>query len=281
MIGIHTPDSKLPNVAIMKIANYWKKRGENVEWYLPLMTNEFKKIYISKLFNFTDDLEYEHDDVTKGGTGYDIALKLPEEIENEDVTYDIYPNCDYTVQFYSRGCPRTCSFCVVPRKEGNIYTVKPMAMNPRGKWLYILDNNFFASPTWEAAMDDIKRIDQPTRFEGIDIRLLTEEHSKALSEVKIKGQIHIAWAFPKNKIDEEIKRVLSYGYLKAYKFMAYVIIGYSSTEEEDLYRVEKLRDLGVDPFVMPYNKKDPYQKRFARWVNHKAIFKTVKWEDYV
>ena len=31
---------------------------------------------------------------------------------------------------------------------------------------------------------------------------------------------------------------------------------------------------------MPYNKFDDYQKRFARWVNHRAIFKTVKWEDY-
>lgn len=45
-------------------------------------------------------------------------------------------------------------------------------------------------------------------------------------------------------------------------------------------RVEKLRELKIDPFVMPYNKKDKYQKSFARWVNHKAIFKTVKWRDY-
>ena len=32
---------------------------------------------------------------------------------------------------------------------------------------------------------------------------------------------------------------------------------------------------------MPFNKSDPYQKRFARWVNHKAVFKTVKWIDYI
>jgi len=31
---------------------------------------------------------------------------------------------------------------------------------------------------------------------------------------------------------------------------------------------------------MPYNKEDLYQKKFARWVNHKAIFKSVKWVDY-
>jgi len=47
-----------------------------------------------------------------------------------------------------------------------------------------------------------------------------------------------------------------------------------------VYRVMELRALGVDPFVMPYDKTDPYQRRFARWVNHKAIFKSVEWKDY-
>ena len=62
--------------------------------------------------------------------------------------------------------------------------------------------------------------------------------------------------------------------------MCYVLIGYWSTPEEDLYRVEELRKLGVNPFVMPFNKKDRYQKDFARWCNRKEIFKTCKWEDY-
>ena len=65
-----------------------------------------------------------------------------------------------------------------------------------------------------------------------------------------------------------------------YRLMFYVLIGYDSTPEEDLYRVELLKDLGVDPFVMPYDKSDKYQRNFARWVNHKAIFKSVEWEEY-
>ena len=60
----------------------------------------------------------------------------------------------------------------------------------------------------------------------------------------------------------------------------YVLIGYHSTEEEDLYRVNTLKDYGCDPYSMPFDKSDPYQKRFTRWVNHKAIFKTVDWKDY-
>ena len=31
---------------------------------------------------------------------------------------------------------------------------------------------------------------------------------------------------------------------------------------------------------MPYDRSDSYQRRFTRWVNHKAIFKSVEWKDY-
>ena len=47
-----------------------------------------------------------------------------------------------------------------------------------------------------------------------------------------------------------------------------------------MYRVELLDSFGCDPYVMPYDKEDSYQKKFARWVNHKALFKSTAWEDY-
>lgn len=51
-------------------------------------------------------------------------------------------------------------------------------------------------------------------------------------------------------------------------------------DDRTVEQVELLRSLGVNPFVMPYNRRDTYQRVFARWVNHKAIFKSVKWQDY-
>ena len=63
--------------------------------------------------------------------------------------------------------------------------------------------------------------------------------------------------------------------------MCYVLIGFWSTPEEDMNRVMHLVDkYKISPFVMPYNKFDPYQKKFARWVNNKAIFNKVAWEDF-
>jgi hypothetical protein len=60
----------------------------------------------------------------------------------------------------------------------------------------------------------------------------------------------------------------------------FVLIGYDTTEEQDLHRVRMLKGLGCDPYAMPYDKSDPYQRRFCRWVNHRAVFQSVEWEDY-
>ena len=64
--------------------------------------------------------------------------------------------------------------------------------------------------------------------------------------------------------------------------MCYVLIGYWSTPQEDLERVMTLwEDYKIHSFVMPYNKFDKYQRRFARWCNNKIIFKSCSWSDYI
>jgi hypothetical protein len=60
----------------------------------------------------------------------------------------------------------------------------------------------------------------------------------------------------------------------------FVLIGFDSTPDQDMERVMTLRELGCMPFVMPYNKSNPYQAAFTRWVNHRATFKSCSWSDY-
>ena len=55
-------------------------------------------------------------------------------------------NTYFSLQFFSRGCIRKCPFCLVREKEGYIQTVEPVELNPKGKWIEVLDNNFFANP---------------------------------------------------------------------------------------------------------------------------------------
>src|SRR5690554_6880496 len=275
MIGLLDLDGKMPIIPLMKIKNKYK---EQADWFNPMF--KYEKVYVSKLFDFTPDFKYPINakEVIKGGTGYNLKSKLPEEIENQDLDYSIYPNCNYSMQFFSRGCIRNCPFCVVRQKEGYIKPVEPMNLNPKGEWIEVLDNNFFANPEWKSAIQQLLKWDQPVNFHGIDARILTEEQAYFLNQLKHKKQIHIAWDNPKDNLVPRLKEITKW--IKPYKLMCYVLIGYWSNPEEDLYRVEKLRELKIDPFVMPYDKSDPYQRNFARWVNHKAIWKTVKWEDY-
>ena len=69
-------------------------------------------------------------------------------------------------------------------------------------------------------------------------------------------------------------------YVKAYKVMCYVLIGFNTSTADDMLRVQTLESMGVDSFVMPYNKSDLYQAMFSRWVNRKQVFKTKTWEEY-
>ncbi|GMQ59788.1 hypothetical protein AN1V17_41880 [Vallitalea sediminicola] len=280
-IGIVDVDSKMVNIALMKISAFHKKIGDHVEWYHPILSGKLDRVYVSKIFNFSDDDLYlpTNCEIIKGGTGYDITSKLPEEIENEiDIDYTIYPKCDYSMQFFSRGCIRNCPFCVVRQKEGYIYPVKPMELNPKGKHIEVLDNNFFANPNWREAAEQLLKLKQPVNFHGIDARIMTQEHAYYLNKIKRYKQIHIAWDDPRENLLPKLKDIIKY--IKPYKIMCYVLIGFWSTPEEDFYRVTKLNELGISPFVMPYDKANRYQKNFARWVNHKAVFKSVRWEDY-
>ena len=95
----------------------------------------------SKVFTFTPDYDYrllDAREVIKGGTGYDIPGRLPEAVENSRMMdYSIYPEYPFSLK---------CPFCLVREKEGYIQTVEPVELNPKGKWIEVLDNNFFANP---------------------------------------------------------------------------------------------------------------------------------------
>ena len=49
------------------------------------------------------------------------------------------------------------------------------------------------------------------------------------------------------------------------------LLGLIQHPKKIFYRVMKIKEFGIDPFVMPFDKSNKYQNRFARWCNHKAV----------
>jgi len=281
-IGLIDIDSKIPNLALMKLSTHHKERGHETELTSPLFADQHDAIFASQVFDFTKTpILPEH--AFLGGSGISLKIELSEEIERLMPDYSLYPDCDYAIGFTSRGCDRKCPWCIVPKKEGRWIAITDIYnfWNGQDK-IMLLDNNMNSDDYhFRRILNQLIEEKVRTNFnQGLDIRCLNEDQAHLLSKVRLWKQIHFAWDLI--QLEKWVRRgieILDQYQLKN-RVMFYVLIGYNSTPEEDLYRVEALRGLGVDPFVMPYDKFNDYQKRFARWVNHKAIFKSVKWEDY-
>ena len=288
-VAVLDVDSKIPNLALMKISQYHKQHGDEVEHYMPLAHSLYDKIYASKIFNFSDGSDIQPDMIT-GGTGIDLKISLPPEIEGIDPDYTLY-NFPHNIGFAQRGCRFNCSFCVVPKKEGkpkSVNTIEKIWTQRSSKFLILLDNDFFGNPDWEDRIEEIKEYDLRVNFsQGLNIRILSKKQAQALASVKFRNikdtyrQVTFAW----DQINDEkvikrgFQRVLDAG-INPHQIQFYVLIGYATTPEEDLHRVMMLKDWECDPYVMPYNKSDPYQRKFARWVNRRAVFHSCSWEDY-
>lgn len=286
-IGLIDVDGhNFPNFALMRASAYYKARGDQVEWATPF--NRYNKVMASKVFTFTPDFNYltlQADIIEKGGTGYNIASRPPEVIENSRLMdYSIYPQYPFSIQFFSRGCIRKCPFCLVREKEGYIQPVLPVNLNPQGKWIEVLDNNFFANPEWKNAVSYLLKTGQPIKLHGVDVRIMDEEQAYYLNKLKMKQRIHIAWDLPQLDLTDRLKEMIKY--VKPYKISCYVLVGFNSTIEQDLFRLNRLKELGISPFVQPYrdfkNDRKPtlYEKDIAQWANKHQIFKSCEFADF-
>lgn len=285
-IGLIDVDGhNFPNFALMKLSAWHRAHGDNVEWTGDMYW-DFDRVYKSKIFTFTPDIDRPFPcEVVKGGTGYDICSRLPVEVEQSTaMDYSLYPQYPFSIQFFSRGCIRHCPFCLVHDKEGPIHSVEPVQLNPNGKHIEVLDNNFFANPEWKSAVDYLLATKQKVNLHGVDIRIMNEEQAYWLNKLPLYKNVHIAWDLPQIDLTDKLREVTRY--IKPWKLMCYVLVGFNSTMEQDMYRIERLRELGIKPYVMPYrdfeNKTKPsqYAKDLAQYVNKPMIFKSCKFEDF-
>ncbi|MBD5314603.1 MAG: hypothetical protein HDS08_00290 [Bacteroides sp.] len=287
-IGLIDVDGhNFPNFALMRIAAYHRAKGDIVEIASPLF-GHYDRIYQSKIFTFTPDIpQYWKCQTIKGGTGYDIASRLPDEIEKSNaMDYSLYPQHRFSIQFFSRGCIRRCPFCLVRDKEGPIHPVEPVELNPNAESIEVLDNNFFANPEWRFAIDYLLKLNQPVNLHGVDIRIMNEEQAYWLNQLRLKrSHVHIAWDLPDIDLTDKLREVTRY--IAPWKITCYILVGYNSTVEQDLYRIQRCREFKVLPFVMPYrdyenkNKPSQYCKDLAQWANKPQIFaKVPRFEDF-
>lgn len=254
-----------------------------------------------------------------GGTGYDFEeidgnlvqtrrTVLPNEIEHCKPDYDLYTAevlyprikakgkkenrmkkaveiANMGIGRTSIGCVRNCQFCIVVQKEGCFKQADKIEnlINPKSRIITLLDNNFTADPLFFDKVAEInKRKLKVNITQGIDIRFLTEEKAQAIASMKHwRSRIHYSW----DLMNAEKEVMNGIKLLSKYKAPSsqtcYILTGYNTTFEEDMYRIKKLKDLGVIPFVMKYNKRCDLAKlnHLARWINM-LFYKKQSFDEY-
>jgi hypothetical protein len=268
-INLYT-DAPYHNLALMQLSSNLKKRGDTVTLNMPIMPCDYShaSILFEKNLRLFDADSY-------GGPAVDgSCIRLDSKPD-----YSLFP-IDYSLGYTFRPCYRKCPFCKVWKMnhpdEGH-HSIWEFH-DPKFKQICLLNNNTFFDKQWKETFDEIldaglSIVDQ----NGYDLRLMDDEKADYLRRIHFIGKRHYAW----DRIEDET--TILAGLKIAPKGTVYVLIGYDTTEEQDIYRVQKIVDYGFDPYIMPYNQTRQ-EKRFKRfidsfmWRKYKTI--SEAWKGY-
>ena len=293
-----------PNLALAKIARYWRNRGGQISWASPM--EHYDIVYMSKVFNFSPDdtYIYDADKIIKGGTGYDPLSQLPDEIDRLQPDYSIYPNIpkDTAYGFLTRGCPNKCRWCVVPKKEGAIrpyMDVDEIAIEGRRK-LVLMDNNILAAGDYciQQLQKIIERGYRVDFNQALDARLVTDEIAQLLAKVKWLDNNRIRFGCDTHGQIAECERTMNminrYGFTGQYFLYTMLTSDFRECYERITYwwhRTQETRASHQGRYVYPHAQpyRDPnnphhiipqWQKDMAGWVNKKAHFVAHSFEEF-
>ena len=274
VVALLNLEPKYRNLALEKIRLYHALQGDVVEDYMPLRYSQYDTIYCSSIFTFTPKCNLPPNAIC-GGTGFDLTTTLPSEIEAME------PRLNFG--FTTRGCIRRCKFCVVPIKEGPIQIIARLLhlwdRRPRAK-ITLLDNNILAAPGhFEQVCQDARNNELKLDFnQGLDHRLLNQQIVDLLKSIR-HDDYRFAFDHPAYlpSVERAIDLLQANGINRA---LWYVLVGFDTTFEQDLSRLNYLRSRNQNAYVQRYRKSKEYIP-LARWANQHHIFHRMTWEQFL
>jgi hypothetical protein len=252
-------DGVFPNLALMKISAHFKRRRQPVLLRRGAAFGErADAVYASCVFSSLQSaarlsaLRVRHGRALRvGGSGVDLSLRLPREIEAEVPDFSLYPELgDRAIGFLTRGCPKRCSFCIVPRKEGPPSQVSDLEELLQGRRkLILLDDNLLAHPQAVGLLEEMVRRNVAVNFnQTLDLRMVTPEIAALLRRIPCQN---VTFKRPNYYFSLNDTRGLEI-LRRHYELMRFTskdnveficMYGYNTTLAEDLERFAFLRSL--------------------------------------
>lgn len=295
-------DGALPNLALMRLADWHRQRGHVVHVTRDLEPRDdeptYDKVYGSAIFDFSAAriarFKAAFPDALVGGTGSGNPIKVEDVIGQHDgVDYSGWPDFDASIGFTQRGCRLKCKFCVVPEKEGRNRSVATIAEIYRGaphpKKLHLLDNDFFGQDDWRARIDEIRTGGfRVCISQGINVRLIDDESAQALASIEYRDtkfgrrRLYTAWD---NLHDERVffrgVDTLQRAGVPPRHLMVYMLVGYDPLETwpQIWRRFNLMVERGIRPYPMVYRRDRADLRAFQRWVL-RGLYRAVPFRDY-
>lgn len=183
------------------------------------------------------------------------AMRFNGKSSGMDIDALLHHNPEAT--FTSRGCIRKCSFCAVPKIEGDLVELKEWEPKP-----VVCDNNLLACSRkhFDGVIDRLKSVRNIDFNQGLDAKLLTAYQCDRLCELDFI-KIRIAW----DHIGDEKWFLQAWQLLRDVgipkrKIWVYVLFGFDDTPEDTLYRLKTIRKLDGIPYPMRYQPLDSRSK---------------------
>ncbi len=296
-------DSKIPNLALMKLSTHYKEQGYEIELrvlgydYYPKKKEQkeinafnYAKVFVSIIFPINKDVVkiIGCKEVMFGGTGCDLTIKLTEEVDNSEEDYSIYPETDTSYGFITRGCIRNCYFCFVPKKEGYLHKYRTVDQIVKHKKVKFMDNNFLAYDKCEEIMKELIEKNIKCSFnQGLDLRLITERKAELLSKLNYQGEYF--FAFDDIRTKEIIFRnfkILKKYITKDWKVKFFIYCNADMPLNDVVYRVEWCKKNKCLPYLMrDINCWDSKNRNFyidlCAWCNQPSIFKKMTFPQFI
>lgn len=203
---------------------------------------------------------------------------------------------DYSIGFVTRGCFRKCPFCV-NQKYDRVFLHSPIKefYDSERRKICLLDDNVLGCPQWKSILEELIALEKPFKFkQGMDERILTEEKCELLFSASYDGDYTFAFdnISDYDLIHRKLKLIRKYS--KATNIKFYVLVGFESTDAQDIEnmwkRVELLMRYKCLPYIMRYRNKNetPWKDSkyrgmyvtMARWCNQPSFFKKKSFRQY-
>lgn len=297
-------DSKIPNLALMKLSSHYKSKGHEVILHkfdttaypkknkktITFDASGYSRVCASIIFTSNKDkLNIVNcNKVDIGGTGFDLKKELPENIDDLEPDYSLYPENNISYGFITRGCIRNCYFCFVPKKEGKIRRYRNIDDIVRHDKVCFMDNNILGWHEHKKIFQEIldKKL-HLTFNQGLDIRLIDEENARLLSEMNYMGEYIFAFDDISYQPVIEEKYAIVRKYIKSdWRTKFYVYCHPKMAVREIRDRIDWCMENKALPYIMrDFECFDSENKNFytdiASWCNQPGLFKNMSFEEFV